>query len=172
MRIAKRLKLLIDIFSIVFLLILAGMIVNTLLFYSSGNTWNGLKNGPNIVRYFGVNHLLLIISNVLLMVGVLYLRKAMKAILNTDYFSLEVTKNLKRTGITFVITGVTYIIIQIVSLTGTPALLSMKFSLKTFHVDTLEVHGLFFIILGMFFMLTSYIFTQARQYKQENDLTI
>ena len=47
-----------------------------------------------------------------------------------------------------------------------------KFSLKTFHVDTLEVHGLFFIILGMFFMLTSYIFTQARQYKQENDLTI
>ncbi len=168
MKTANRLKLLIDVFSILFIIILVGMLTSNYPFFFKAYNWNALKHTP--VFSFTLIYVFLILKSILTIFGILYLRKAIKAILIKEYFSIQVTKNLKKAGHIFVAVGAGYITVFIVGLLRIHNVL--QFRLEFFQIESVVTLGLFVVIIGLFFILISYLFTQARSLKQENELTI
>jgi hypothetical protein len=167
MKTAKKLKLIIDIFSVVFIIILIGTLVSNWAFFFKYRLSN-LKQGP--VLNFTIIYVILIFKSILTVFGILYLRKAIKAILIKEYFSIQVTKNLKKAGRVFVAVGGAYMAVFILSILRAHSVL--QFRSEFFQTESGITLGLFIVIIGLYFILISHLFTQARSHKEENELTI
>jgi hypothetical protein len=121
----------------------------------------------------GINFLLLIVA-------MFYLRKSITSFLKSDFYSENVTRNLKKAGNIFVFIGLSSIIIQLFAVLYVQNLAYSMVQMKTgFFISllnilaaALDLKSVIAIIMGLFFLLFSKIFENSRILKQENDLTI
>jgi hypothetical protein len=121
-----------------------------------------------------------IVGYVLLIVAMHYLRKCISSFLNSDFYSENVTRNLKRAGNIFIFIGLSSIIVKIFavlyvqSITNNIMHMETPFftSLTNVLAASLDLKSIISIIIGLFFLLFSKIFENSRILKQENELTI
>jgi len=172
MKITKSLKVSIDVFSIVFIVTLIIMIINASSFYYRLYNINGNLGAwaQKSISDFTINYILVIAKNMFLIIGIFFLRKVIKAILVKQYFSIEVTRNLERTGLPIIFTGIISLIMTIKLILNSINISGKSYDLNIFQVESLW--GFFLIIIGLAFILISEIFTEARELKSENELTI
>ncbi len=97
--------------------------------------------------------------------GLIKLRTAAKLILSNNIYNPSLSMNTDLAGKSFILTGVFWWLFDGLSSIHFDNTLSIGVSDKTFIY-------LFIICIGLFFMLTSKLFTNAIQLKTENDLTI
>jgi len=81
-----------------------------------------------------------------------------------------VTRNLERTGLPIIFTGIISLIMTIKLILNSINISGKSYDLNIFQVESLW--GFFLIIIGLAFILISEIFTEARELKNENELTI
>lgn len=97
--------------------------------------------------------------------GLFKLRIVSKLFLNNTFYDSELSKNSNLAGKCFVLSGVFWWLFDGLSSIHFNNKISIGVSEKTFIY-------LFFIVIGLFFMLTSKLFDKALELKNENDLTI
>ncbi|WGH76232.1 DUF2975 domain-containing protein [Tenacibaculum tangerinum] len=97
--------------------------------------------------------------------GLFKLRKVSKLFLNGTFYDLELGKNCSLAGKSFILSGVFWCLFDGLSSIYFKNEFSIGVSDKTFIY-------LFFIVMGLFLMLTSKLFDRALELKKENDLTI
>ena len=158
---AVLLKLLIDVFYVL------NVIPVIVLFYVSINP--NIK--PDIKDLIYINHLAFAMaatSAVMFVIGVYYLRRVARNMLNTKQkLSLNTSSNLKKTGLYFVYSGLIYFIAILIKYGYELYVGELELS-----YDYTEINFLFLIIVGLFFIIQSNTIDLARKVKVENDLTI
>jgi hypothetical protein len=120
-----------------------------------------------------------VVNFILFILSVYYLRKCIKPFIASDFYSTTVISNLKKAGKLFVFIGVTKILFRLISalylINSIPiqGLSGFSFitSFTTF-ISSIDVTTIFLIIIGLFFLLFSNAFENAKSLKEENDLTI
>ena len=99
--------------------------------------------------------------------GVYYLRKMARHLLTNKYFSKQIIKYLKISGTHFLLAGVMFVVIMILRCIG-----KLRAGLFEFVYDTNLMVPLFLMIIGLFFMIQSEALLVAKNFKEENDLTV
>ena len=99
--------------------------------------------------------------------GVYYLRKIARHLLTNKYFSNQIIKYLKISGTHFLLAGVMFVVIMILRWIG-----KLRVGLLEFEYDTNLMVPLFLMIIGLFFMIQSEALLVAKNFKEENDLTV
>ncbi len=99
--------------------------------------------------------------------GVYYLRKMARHLLTNKYFSKQIIKYLKISGTHFLLAGVMFVVIMILRWIG-----KLRVGLFEFVYDTNLMVPLFLMIIGLFFMIQSEALLVAKNFKEENDLTV
>lgn len=118
------------------------------------------------------------INFILFTVAIFFLRKSIKPIINFDFYSSTVTKNLKKAGNIFIIIGISTILIQFIAsefmtnMTQNIVKMNSLITASNVVAATIDLKSIFLIILGLFFLLFSNSFIHTRSLQQENDLTI
>jgi len=121
-----------------------------------------------------------VINYVLLIIAMFFLKKSVSSFLNSDFYSKNVIRNLKKGGNIFIFIGVYSIIILLFAALYIQNLASNMVQMKTnflitlsnILVATIDLKSIISIIIGLFFLLFGKIFENSRILKQENDLTI
>jgi len=178
MKTAKHLKISIDIFFAFLIVTLAGSIIAPIVFYIKEK--EAVNVGLETFNEMGLTTTHLIVAifvglliSVLFIIGILNLRKTMKFMTHGDYFSEKVTTNFKSAGTLFVIVGSLGIIVPLILMLFVISNINVGMATNYNFGSSMPTNSpLFTIIIGLFFILMSYVFTQARLLKQENDLTI
>lgn len=108
-----------------------------------------------------------LITYVIFLRGLYYLRKMAKSLLSNKYFSGNIIKNLKKSGNHFLITGSIsfglYVVLWLHKLYGG------KFQLI---YDANLFIPLFLMIIGIFFIIQGNTLDLAKSIKEENELTV
>ena len=99
--------------------------------------------------------------------GVYYLRKIARHLLTNKYFSKQIIKYLKISGTHFLLAGVMFVVIMILRWIG-----KLRAGLFEFVYDINLMVPLFLMIIGLFFMIQSEALLVAKNFKEENDLTV
>ena len=99
--------------------------------------------------------------------GVYYLRKIARHLLTNKYFSKQIIKYLKISGTHFLLAGVMFVVIMILGWIG-----KLREGLFEFVYDTNLMVPLFLMIIGLFFMIQSEALLVAKNFKEENELTV
>ena len=99
--------------------------------------------------------------------GVYYLRKIARHLLTNKYFSKQIIKYLKISGTHFLLAGVMFVVIMILGWIG-----KLREGLFEFVYDINLMVPLFLMIIGLFFMIQSEALLVAKNFKEENDLTV
>ena len=99
--------------------------------------------------------------------GVYYLRKIARHLLTNKYFSKQIIKYLKISGTHFLLAGVMFVVIMILRWIG-----KLRAGLFEFVYDTNLMVPLFLMIIGLFFMIQSEALLVAKNFKEENELTV
>ncbi len=107
-----------------------------------------------------------LIGYIVFVMGLFHLRKVARHLLANIYFDLSVVNHLKKSGRYFIITGIAsfivFIIVWLVKIT------MHEFSL--YHFDFMV--SLFIMSIGLFFIIQSEVIMQAKDFKDESELTI
>ena len=128
-----------------------------------------------------IGPLLKTVNFILFVFSVFYLRKCIKPFIESDYYSEAVIKNLKRAGYIYVFIGAGTILIQFIMsfiLLRVASNIVEGLSMNSFlmflssSVQSLDVENIFLVVIGLFFLLFSKATANAKDLKQENDLTI
>jgi len=125
-----------------------------------------------------VNPLTTAINFVLFIVAIFYLRKSIAPFVHLDFYSASITDNLKKKGNIFIFIGTSTILIQFLTavcmfnITQNFVKINSLFTVSSVIVSAIDLKSIFLIIAGLFFLLFSKSFINAREIKQENDLTI
>ncbi len=108
-----------------------------------------------------------LITYVIFLRGLYYLRKMARFLLSNKYFSEKIIMNLKKSGNHFLLTGIIsfslYVAIWLSKIYGG------KFELS---YDANLIIPLFLTITGLFFIIQSYTLALAKKIKEENELTV
>lgn len=107
------------------------------------------------------------ISYVIFLIALFYLKKTARLILNNNFFNVQVAKYLRKSGRYFVTVSVLIFMIFISSWVNKFALGKLEFIYNSNAVVMLLL-----AIIGLFFIIQSEILLAAKNYKEENDLTI
>ena len=99
--------------------------------------------------------------------GVYYLRKIARHLLTNKYFSKQIIKYLKISGTHFLLAGVMFVVIMILRWID-----KLRVGLFEFVYDTNLMVPLFLMIIGLFFMIQSEALLVAKNFKEENELTV
>ena len=99
--------------------------------------------------------------------GVYYLRKIALHLLTNKYFSKQIIKYLKISGTHFLLAGVMFVVIMILRWIG-----KLRVGLFEFVYDINLMVPLFLMIIGLFFMIQSEALLVAKNFKEENELTV
>jgi hypothetical protein len=120
-----------------------------------------------------------VINYILFVVGVYYLRKVIPFFPSKDFYNLIVIKSLKKAGNLFIFIGASSILVRLISIfimqNMTQSMVVEKSSIWltiTPLIASLDLVNIFLIIIGLFLLLFSKSFENAKELKQENDLTI
>lgn len=104
---------------------------------------------------------------VVFLIGLFYLRKTARFLMSNKYFSERIIKNLKKSGIYFLGAGVLSFLLII--LFWIAKLYDGKFKL-VYDLDFMI--PLFLMIIGLFFIIQSETLLLAKNFKEENELTV
>jgi hypothetical protein len=184
MKTIKVLKLLINIlyFALITLfLIIILLWISTSLFYDSLPFY--IQEYKTLLHQFFSWELKLLlmpitkaINYILFTVSIFFLRKSIRPFTESNFYSIAVSKNLKKSGVLFIIIGLTTIVIQFITVMYIQSFAPMHIgSFKSFiyiMISTIDLKSTFLIIIGLFFLLFSKGFENAKKIKRENDLTI
>jgi len=121
-----------------------------------------------------------VLGFILFTISIYYLKKCIKPFQESNFYSEVVIKNLRRVGYLFILISTSTVLIRIIAViyikTMTNGIvLNFKYSglqLINSLVSTVEISSIFLLIIGLFFLLFSKAFENAKSLKQENDLTI
>ena len=83
------------------------------------------------------------------------------------YFSKQIIKCLKISGTHFLLAGVMFVVIMILGWIG-----KLREGLFEFVYDINLMVPLFLMIIGLFFMIQSEALLVAKNFKEENELTV
>ncbi len=108
-----------------------------------------------------------LITYVIFLRGLYYLRKTAKHLLLNKYFSENIIHNLKETGNHFLLTGI--ILLTLFIAIWVKKLYGGKLELI---YDSNLLIPLFLTIIGMFFIIQSNTLVMAKSIKEENELTV
>lgn len=108
-----------------------------------------------------------VLTYIVFLRGVYYLRKMARHLLTNKYFSKQIIKSLKTSGTHFLLAGIMFIIIMILGWIG-------KLSEGHFELvyDVNLMIPLFLMIIGLFFIIQSETLLLAKNFKEENELTV
>lgn len=108
-----------------------------------------------------------VLTYIVFLRGVYYLRKMARHLLTNKYFSKQIIKSLKTSGTHFLLAGIMFIIIMILGWIG-------KLSDGHFELvyDVNLMIPLFLMIIGLFFIIQSETLLLAKNFKEENELTV
>jgi len=126
------------------------------------------KNDLNFEDLNGVHYLFMALNLLFYFIfiyGLFKLRNVAKLFLNNTFYDAELGKNSNLAGKSFVLVGVFWWLFDGLSSMYIESEVSIGVSDKTFIY-------LFFVVIGLFLMLTSTLFDNALEMKSENDLTI
>ncbi|HBY67602.1 MAG TPA: hypothetical protein DEG69_07540 [Flavobacteriaceae bacterium] len=107
------------------------------------------------------------LSYIIFLLGLYYLKKTAKHVLNNNFLKTPVIENLKRSGNMLTIAGIFLMVTYTVFWLSTLSLGTIKLT-----YGTNIMIPLFLIIIGLFFILQSNALFKAKSIKEENDLTI
>lgn len=111
--------------------------------------------------------LLSLITYIIFLRGLYFLRRIAKFLLLNHYFSENVIEHLKKSGNYFLLTG----ILSFVILLGLGiSKLSINKLYLVYNSDI--IIPLFLTIIGLFFIIQSHTLRLAKEFKEENELTI
>lgn len=99
--------------------------------------------------------------------GLFYLRKMASSLLSGSSFSERIISNLKKSGKHFLYTGVMAFGIMILLWIG-----QLGAGKLSFGYDANLLIPFFLMIIGTFFIIQSHTLSEAKQIKEENELTI
>ncbi|MFB1027296.1 MAG: DUF2975 domain-containing protein [Flavobacteriaceae bacterium] len=88
-------------------------------------------------------------------------------LLTHKYFSKQIIKCLKISGTHFLLAGVMFVVIMILGWIG-----KLREGLFEFVYDINLMVPLFLMIIGLFFMIQSEALLVAKNFKEENELTV
>lgn len=121
----------------------------------------------NLPVFYWVGIVLSIITYILFLIGLNYLRKTTNRIIRDSFYEIEIIHNLKRSGLFFILSAIvlstTYLIVWILE--------AYSGSIKLI-LGTNVIIPLFLCIVGLFFILQSKVLDQARLFKEDIDLTV
>lgn len=108
-----------------------------------------------------------ILTYILFLLGLNYLRKTANHFISTSFYTVEITKNLKRSGMFFILSAIilalAYVLVWGIDVS--------KGNIKL--VLGMNVMIPFFLcIVGFFFILQSKVLDQTRLFKEDSELTI
>lgn len=109
-----------------------------------------------------------IISYALLIIGIYFLRKVARLMLNERYFQKDISLFLKKSGNYLIISSIASILMLLIAF-ARKILFSQTLELL---YDSDKVLILFILIIGFFFNIQASIIKKSISLKQENDLTI
>ncbi|MBU3820802.1 DUF2975 domain-containing protein [Flavobacteriaceae bacterium XHP0103] len=116
--------------------------------------------------HFWILLLLGIIAYIMFMIGIYHLRKVGRYLLSKRYFTVEIISNLKRSGVFLIFSGV-------LGLMGFIINWILRLEANYNAIYGTEIALPFFIgIVGLFFVIQSEALLFAKNFKEENDLTI
>lgn len=126
--------------------------------------YEGYWNLP-FLYWLGIG--LSILTYILFLVGLNYLRKTANHFIKTSFYTVEITKNLKLSGTFFILSAfmlaLAYIVVWGIDVS--------KGNIKLVLGTNIMI-PLFLCIVGFFFMLQSKVLEQARLFKEDSNLTI
>lgn len=115
-----------------------------------------------------------VINFILFVISIFYLKRCVKPFSRSDFYTLRVIRDLKKAGNIFIFIGVSTLLIRFISIAlfqtiaksfiGTPIVFSF--------LSSFDATVLFSTIIGLFLLLFSNAFENARELKEENNLTI
>ena len=108
-----------------------------------------------------------ILAYILFLIGLNYLRRTANEFLSNSFFTEGISKNLKLSGLFFIVSAIILAIIFIVFWVIEASNGSIKFVLG---IDIMT--PIFLCIVGLFFILQSKVMDQARMFKEDSNLTI
>ena len=167
----RTLKLLIDTLFIIlclgilgFFFILPFEVFSTKIADVEFQDYEGFRNLP-FLYWMGIGMSLL--TYILFLVGLNYLRKTANNFISTSSYTVEITKNLKLSGIFFILSAIilalAYVVVWAIDVS--------KGQIKLV-LGTNVMIPMFLCIVGFFFMLQSKVLDQARLFKEDSNLTI
>ncbi|SEP78093.1 Protein of unknown function [Hyunsoonleella jejuensis] len=161
------LRKLINIYYYLLLLVLVGIVIFIVTIFQQGETVD-LK----VIEGYNTSSLstqkLIVITAVLVVIYILFVRAiyllkgTLKELSEGNYFSELITENFKMGGKLILICGVSYAVFKFV-------IRLLLLGDIRFGIDFSLITP---IIIGLFFMFLSEVFTKARKTQEENDLTI
>ncbi len=133
-----------------------------------GNTKIQMIDQP-VVEWSWALWLVLILSfltYIIFILGLYHLRKVARYLLVNKYFDLIVVNHLKRSGLYFVVTGIFSLVLLLMVwlvkiMTGKIALYDSDITLS-----------FFIITIGLFFIIQSDVILNAKNFKDDSELTI
>ena len=108
-----------------------------------------------------------VLTYIVFLRGVYYLRNMARHLLTHKYFSKQIIRSLKISGTHFLSAGVMFMVIMILGWIG-------KLSEGHFELvyDVNLMIPLFLMIIGLFFIIQSETLLLAKNFKEENELTV
>lgn len=134
---------------------------STLSFMPPETLENYSKHTPDIYIFMGLTLGVYLIFGY----GLFRLKKAAKLFLSNNIYNEDLSKNINVSGICMIVSGIFWWLFDGLGAIHFKNSFSIGVSEKTFIY-------LFFVAIGLFMMLVSKVFNNARQLKEENDLTI
>lgn len=116
--------------------------------------------------YWGIP-ILSLIAYIIFLRGLYYLRKVARFLLANNYFSDIIINNLRRSGNHFLLTGI--LLLSLIVIVGLNKLFNGRLELT---YDTNLIIPLFIMIIGLFFIIQSKTLFLAKNFKEENELTV
>ena len=121
------------------------------------------KNANDVNIYEGLLLITIAFAFIVIYTRAIYLIKnSLKDLAEGNYFTSSVISNFKGVGFLFLSCGIGEVIVKFI--------LGLFFNSK-FYVK-FDTSIVLFIIMGLFFLFLSEVFKDAKQNKEENDLTI
>jgi hypothetical protein len=118
------------------------------------------------------------INFILFIISIYYLKKSTASFLKSDFYTEEIIQNLKKSGKIFVFIGISTILVMMVYTIHVQGILQNMIEINVFIslisilVAAIDLKSIFLIIVGLFFLLFSKSFENARAVEQVKDSTI
>lgn len=166
MKSEKLFKILID---AIFILQLLGISSAIFIIPSGAIIKINMQNQP--VEEWSLFHWLILVISflayIIFVVGIFYLKKISKGLVDRKYFTILMIKNLQKVGKMFIVSGsfmIGIFLIQFIS----------NLTNKTIRLiyNTELLFSVFIVAIGLFFLIQSKILEVGKNLKQENELTI
>jgi len=118
------------------------------------------------------------LNYILFVLSIFYLRKCINPFIDSEFYTTDVYKNLRKSGWLFIFIGASTILVMLISAIYVQEIMNNMIQFNTlisylsmFPAAT-DLKSVFLIIIGLFFLLFSKSFENAKKLQLENDLTI